>query len=58
MDVERLLIDNHTEMLTRMAKAAGGENVVVEVKTGKPSQEVVRFVTPVRMSDRRSRREP
>ena len=44
VDVERLLIDNHTEMLTRMVKAAGGENVVVEVKTGKPSQEVVRSV--------------
>jgi nucleotide-binding universal stress UspA family protein len=44
VDVERLLTESHTEVLSSMAKRAGGTDVAVDVKTGKPSQEVSRFV--------------
>lgn len=42
--IERLLTESHTEALVSMARRAGGTRVAVEVKTGKPSQEVSRFV--------------
>lgn len=44
VDVERLLTESHTKVLSSMAKRAGGADVAVEVKTGKPFQEVSRFV--------------
>ena len=44
VDIETLLTESHTEVLSSMAKRAGGTGVAVEVKAGTPFAEVSRFV--------------